>query len=177
MELGKKKASAKTMDPGQKTLEERFIGKAWRRPGEHAQYDPAAVRGRAVSKGLLAGALLSSSDPGSTGGATVPAPSFSSSSSPSSSSSSSSASSSCFKLPIAPVPLLAEGGQPTKRRGAAQKKTGGKKPKKMPEVAAVVKAGAPASNPPTPLQLLNSECQRRRVSLHDNTFVAGHCFF
>ena len=75
-----------------------------------------------------------------------------------------------IKLPIAPVPLLAEVGQPTKRRGAAQKKTGGKKPKKMPEVAAVVKAGAPASNPPTPLQLLNSECQRRRVSLDDNTF-------
>ena len=47
----------------------------------------------------------------------------------------------------------------------------------MPEVAAVVKAGAPASNPPTPLQLLNSECQRRRVALHDNKFVAGHCFF
>ena len=58
-----------------------------------------------------------------------------------------------------------------------RKKTGGKKPKKMPEAAAVVKAGAPASKPPTPLQLLNAECQRRRVALHDNTFVAGHCFF
>ena len=58
-----------------------------------------------------------------------------------------------------------------------RKKTGGKKPKKMPEAAAVVKAGAPASNPPTPLQLLNSECQRRRVSLDDNTFFAGYCFF
>jgi hypothetical protein len=34
-----------------------------------------------------------------------------------------------------------------------------------------------APKPLTPFQLLNQECQRRRVALHDNEFVACHCFF